>query len=75
MAATNKIVPENVKFEEAMAKLEELSGKLSAGDVPLDEAIAFYEEGLAWYQACKTILDDANRRILVIEEGREEERK
>jgi exodeoxyribonuclease VII small subunit len=71
MANSNIIIPENVKFEEAMAKLEELSGKLSAGDVPLDEAIVLYEEGLAWYQACKAILDDASRRILVIEEGRE----
>jgi exodeoxyribonuclease VII small subunit len=74
MANTNNLVPENVKFEDAMAKLEELSGKLSGGDVPLDEAIVLYEEGLAWYKACKTILDDANRRIIVIEEGRESER-
>jgi exodeoxyribonuclease VII small subunit len=66
-----KEIPENVKFEEAMAKLEELSGKLSAGDVPLEEAISLYEEGVSWYTACKAILDDAGRRILVIEEGRE----
>jgi exodeoxyribonuclease VII small subunit len=74
MTDRDKMIPENVKFEEAMAKLEELSGKLSAGDVPLDEAIGLYEEGLAWYKACKAILDDADQRILVIEEGRESER-
>ncbi|MDR0876013.1 MAG: exodeoxyribonuclease VII small subunit [Clostridiales Family XIII bacterium] len=74
MAKTDNLIPENVKFEDAMAKLEELSGKLSGGDVPLDEAIALYEEGVAWYKACKAILDDASRRILVIEEGRESER-
>ena len=74
MTKADSIVPENVKFEEAMAKLEELSGKLSSGDVPLEEAISLYEEGLAWYKACKSILDDADRRISVIDEGRESER-
>ena len=74
MTTTNKIVPENVKFEEAMEKLEELSGKLSGGDVPLEESITLYEEGLAWYKACKNILDNANQRILIIENGSETER-
>ena len=74
MTKTDNIVPENVKFEEAMEKLEELSGKLASGDVPLEEAIKLYEEGLAWYTACKSILDDADRRISVIEEGQETDR-
>ena len=74
MTKTDSIVPENVKFEEAMEKLEELSDKLASGDVPLEEAISLYEEGLAWYKVCKNILDDADRRISVIEEGRETER-
>ena len=74
MTKTDSIVPENVKFEEAMEKLEELSSKLASGDVPLEEAISLYEEGLTWYTICKNILDDADRRISVIEEGRETER-
>lgn len=57
-----------------MAKLEELSEKIASEDVPLDEAIKVYEEGLAYYKRCKDILEDANRRILVIEEGAETER-
>ncbi|MDR3304582.1 MAG: exodeoxyribonuclease VII small subunit [Clostridiales Family XIII bacterium] len=67
-------IPEKVKFEEAMDKLETLSESLSRENVPLDEAIAVYEEGLAYYERCKAILEDANRRILVIEEGMERER-
>jgi len=67
-------IPEDIKFEQAMARLEELSDALARENVPLDEAIAIYEEGLAYFEKCKEILDDANRRIRVIEEGQEKER-
>ena len=56
-------------FEEAMEKLEEVSEKLSGENVPLDEAISLYEQGVAYYDICKSKLDDAERRIKVIEDG------
>lgn len=56
-------------FEEAMEKLEEISTRLSSEKIPLDEAIALYEQGIAYYDICKNKLDDANRRIKVIEES------
>ena len=59
----------DLKFEEAMEKLEEVSARLSGEGVPLDEAIALYEQGVAYYGICRQKLDDANRRIKVIEEG------
>ena len=60
---------EEMKFEEAMEKLEEVSERLSGEGVPLDEAVALYEQGVKYYDICKRKLDDANRRIRVIEEG------
>ena len=59
----------DLKFEDAMEKLEEVSARLSGEGVPLDEAIALYEQGVAYYGVCRQKLDDANRRIKVIEEG------
>ena len=56
-------------FEEAMEKLETVSERLSGEGVPLDEAISLYEEGVAYYEVCRKKLEDANRRIKVIEEG------
>ena len=56
-------------FEEAMERLEAISAKLSGENVPLDEAIALYEQGALYYETCKRKLDDANRRISVIEES------
>ena len=60
---------ENLAFEEAMQRLETIAAQLSGENVPLDKAISLYEQGVAYYNICKQKLDDANRRIRVIEEG------
>ena len=60
---------ESMAFEEAMERLEAVSAKLAGEGAPLDEAIALYEEGVAYYEICRRKLEDANRRIRVIEEG------
>jgi exodeoxyribonuclease VII small subunit len=73
--ATNEVkIPENIKFEEAMSELEKLAGMLQDQSVPLDDAIAAYEEGLEYYTICKKILDDANQKIVLIDENGEAER-
>ena len=59
----------DMAFEEAMEKLEEISGKLAGDNVPLDEAIALYEQGVAYYDICKGKLNDAENRIRIIEES------
>ena len=50
-------------FEEALKKLEAASEKLKRPDVPLEEAIKSYKEGLAYYDTCKAILDEATQEI------------
>ena len=56
-------------FEESIEHLEEISSRLSSENVPLDEAISLYEQGVEYYTACKDKLEDANRRISVIEKN------
>ncbi|MCX5848622.1 MAG: exodeoxyribonuclease VII small subunit, partial [Deltaproteobacteria bacterium] len=34
------------KFEDALEKLEDIVRKMEAGDVPLDEALKSFEEGI-----------------------------
>jgi exodeoxyribonuclease VII small subunit len=36
----------NVSFEEAITKLEEIVEKLEQGDVPLEDAISYFKEGM-----------------------------
>ncbi|MDR1272418.1 MAG: exodeoxyribonuclease VII small subunit [Clostridiales Family XIII bacterium] len=75
MSTNNKSisVPDDIKFEAALKRLETLAAKLEDENVPLDEAIGLYEEGIAYFKRCKEILEDAGRRITIIEEGVEKE--
>jgi len=66
---SGETIPEGLVFEEAMERLEAVSARLASENVPLDEAIALYEQGVAYYDFCRRKLDDANRRITVIEES------
>ena len=59
----------DLKFEDAMERLETVSARLSGENVPLDEAISLYEQGAMYYEVCKQKLGDASQRIKVIEEG------
>ena len=62
-------IKEELAFEEAMERLEAVAAQLAGENVPLDEAIRLYEQGVAYYNICKHKLDDASRRIRVIEES------
>lgn len=50
-------------FEESLKKLEAASEKLKRQDVPLEEAIKSYREGLQYYEECRSILDEASAEI------------
>ncbi|AGK54835.1 exodeoxyribonuclease VII small subunit [Bacillus sp. 1NLA3E] len=41
-----------LSFEEAMEKLEVLVERLEEGDVPLEEAISIYKEGMGLSKLC-----------------------
>lgn len=50
-------------FEESLAALEERVDALSRGDLPLDRALAVFEEGLALYRRCHAMLAEAEQRV------------
>ncbi len=54
---------ENPAFEEAFAQLEEIVGKLEAGDLALDEALALFEQGQRLATLCSSKLDEAELKI------------
>ncbi len=54
---------EEVSFEDALAALEAKVEELSRGDVPLDRALAAFEEGLALYHRCHDLLAKAEQRV------------
>jgi exodeoxyribonuclease VII small subunit len=50
-------------FEESLKLLEERVDALSRGDLPLDRALAIFEEGLALFRRCHAILADSEQRV------------
>jgi exodeoxyribonuclease VII small subunit len=54
---------EEPTFEETLEALEEKVDALSRGDLPLDRALAIFEEGLALYRRCRAILADSEQRV------------
>lgn len=46
-------------FEESLRRLEEIVDRLDSGDVPLEESLRLYEEGIALSKACGDTLQRA----------------
>lgn len=51
------------KFEDALEKLEELVRKMESGNMPLDDALKSFEEGIKLIRFCSTKLEETERRV------------
>ncbi len=54
------------KFEDALAKLEGIVKKMESGDMPLEESLKAFEEGIRLARLCAGKLDEAERRVDVL---------
>ncbi len=54
------------KFETAMARLEEIVSALEKGDIPLDQSLKLFEEGVKLARTCQTRLQEAERKVEVL---------
>lgn len=53
-------------FEASLAKLDEVVGKLESGDMPLEESLALFEQGIKLSRDCRNRLAKAERRIEIL---------
>jgi exodeoxyribonuclease VII small subunit len=53
-------------FEEKIAKIEEILDLLDGGDIPLDEMLRNYEEGMLLVKECRSFLEAAEQKIIEI---------
>lgn len=53
----------DLTFEQSLAELEKISGRLEENDVPLDEAIALFEKGVNLSKDCAEKLKKAKQKI------------
>lgn len=53
-------------FEDKMARLEEIAGKLNNGKVSLDESLALYNEGCTLLSECEKLLTEAEQKVSIL---------
>jgi exodeoxyribonuclease VII small subunit len=61
-------------FEEAMNQLEEIVDRLEEGDVPLEEAIEIYKNGMELSKLCHDKLKNVEEQLaqIITEDGSKE---
>lgn len=55
-----------IKFEEAIQKLEEIAKELESGTLGLDESVEKFEEGMKLSKTCTKMLNEAEKRINIL---------
>jgi exodeoxyribonuclease VII small subunit len=53
-------------FEEALGKLEAVVAQLESGDLPLDESLRIFEDGVRLARVCAARLEDAEQRVRLL---------
>ncbi len=54
------------KFEAAMARLEEIVNELEKGDLPLEQSLKLFEEGIKLSRICNKRLEEAERKVEIL---------
>ncbi len=53
-------------FETSLHRLEQIVKKLEGGDLPLDDAMKLFEEGIQLSQQCQKQLEEAENKVEVL---------
>ena len=56
----------NLTFENAMSRLNEIVKSLESGASSLDDALKLYEEGVSLVRFCNRMLDNAENKIKML---------
>ncbi len=62
-------VPSELKFETALAELEQIVHTMEGGRLPLEESIAAYRRGSELLKHCQQQLSEAERKVQILEDG------
>ncbi len=59
-------------FEDSLAQLEALVAQLESGDLPLDQALARFEQGVRLTRECQGALNAAQQKVqLLLQRGQD----
>ncbi len=60
-------LPKNLKFEQAMERLDSIVVAMEAGQIGIEDSIAKYEEAMQLAAHCRNILEESEQRIKKIQ--------
>ena len=60
---------QNISFEEAVSRLEQIVRSMEEGKLSLDDSLKAFEEGIALVRFCNGRLDAAEQRIRILVSG------
>ena len=58
--------PKKQDFEQSLARLEEVVRKLESANLPLDQAMKLFEEGIQLSRDCQKQLEQAEARVEIL---------
>jgi exodeoxyribonuclease VII small subunit len=53
-------------FEDALAKLEDITNELEKGELPLEDSLKYFDEGVKLAEYCNSKLSDAQRKVEIL---------
>ena len=56
----------SINLEKSLADLETLVEELESGDLPLDQAMKKFEEGIKLTRGCQAALKDAEQKVEIL---------
>lgn len=60
-------------FEERLLEVQKLTGKIESGVLPLEDSVKEYERGMKILAELSSELENMNRRVTVLQNGKETE--
>lgn len=69
---TSKTETDKLSFEQALEQMTRLVEKLESGELPLEESVAAFEQGVKLSRRCESLLDKAEQRLQVLNSSSED---
>lgn len=63
----------SLSFEESLERLNRIVETMEDANLPLENAMSSYEEGIHLIRHCRKVLDEAEKKIEILEKGNSEE--
>lgn len=63
--------PKSEKFETSLEKLEKIVHRLEEGNLPLEDSLKAFEEGMQLAKLCEERLNEAQKKIEILMKGQD----